>query len=69
MKSIAMQPPRKDLIPNKDIRILGTEKDESLLPQLTKYCSGYKSSINKAEDDHNNSIDTSRTDKYDSVKI
>ena len=67
MKSLAMSPPRKDPIPNKDIKILGTEKDQSLPPQLTKYCPGYKSLINKAEDGRNDYTDTSRTDKEDSV--
>ena len=46
MKSLAISPPRKDLIPNQDINMLGTEKYQSLPPQLTKFRPGYKSLIN-----------------------
>ena len=62
-----MSPPRKDLIPNQDINRLGNEKDQSLPPQLAKYFSGYKSLIHKAKDNHNDSTDTSRTDKEDYI--
>ena len=67
MKSIAMLPPRQYPITNQDTNILGTEKDQSLPPQLAKYTSGYKSLINEAEDGHYYYTDTSRTDKEDSV--
>ena len=63
IKSLAMSPPRNDPIPNQDINMLGTEKYQSLSPQLAKYRPGYKSLMNKAEDGRNNSTDTSRTDK------
>ena len=62
-----MSPPRKDTIPNKDINISGTKKDQSLPQQLAKFSPGYKSLINKSEDCCNNYTDTSRTDKEDSV--
>ena len=68
MKSLAMLPPRKDPIPNQDINILGTKKYQSLPLQLSRYFPGYKSLINEAEDGRNDSTDTSRTDKEDSVK-
>ena len=53
MKLLAMSPPRKDPIPNKDINILGTEKDLTLTPKLDKYRPWYKSLTNEAEDDCN----------------
>ena len=62
-----MSPPRNNPILNQDINILGTEKYQIIPPQLAKYPSGYKSLINEAEDDCNDSIYTSRTDKEDSV--
>ena len=68
MKSLAMSPPGKDPITNQDINILGTKQDQSLPPQLAKYCPGYKSLINKAKDGRNDYTDTSRTYKEDSVK-
>ena len=40
---------------------------KSLPIQHAKYCPGYKSLIHEAEDDHNDSTDTSRTDKEDYV--
>ena len=67
MKSIAMSPPRNDPIPNQDMNILINKKYQSLPPELAKYPPGYKSLINEAEDDCNDSIYTSRTDKEDSV--
>ena len=67
MKSLSMSPPRKDPIPNQDINMLGTKIYQSLPPQLAKFRSGYKSSINEAEDGRNDSTDTSRTDKEYSV--
>ena len=63
MKSLAMSPPRKDLIPNQDINILGTKKYQSLQPQHAKYRPGYKSLIHEAEDYLNDSTDNSHTDK------
>ena len=42
MKSLAISPPRKYPIPDTDINILGTEKYQSLPPQLAKYHPGYK---------------------------
>ena len=57
-----MLPPGKDIITNKDINILSTKKDKSLPPKLAKSPPGFKSLINQAEDDCNDSTDTSRTD-------
>ena len=62
-----MFPPRKDLIPNQDIKMLGTKRDQIIPPQLAKLCPGYKSLINKEEDGCNDSTDISRTDKEYSV--
>ena len=42
MKPIEMSPPRKDLNPNLDIKMLWTEKDQSLSQQLAKFCTGFK---------------------------
>ena len=67
MKSLAMLPLGEDPIPNQDINILGTEKDQILPPQLGRYHPGYKLLLNKAKDGRNDYIDTSRTDKEDSV--
>ena len=58
MKSLAMLTPRRDPIPNQDINILSTKKDQSLPPQLAEFPPGFKSLINKAEDDYNCSTDT-----------
>ena len=63
MKPLAMLLPRKDTITNQDINRLGTKKYKSLPPQLDKYRPGYKQLINNTEDGHNDSTDTSRTDK------
>ena len=65
MKSSAMFPPGKYIIPNQDINIFSTKKYQSLPPQLAKFPPGFKSLINQAEDDCNDSTDTSRTDKED----
>ena len=62
-----MSPPRKDPIPNQDIIMYGTEKDQSLPPPLAKVIPGYKSLINEAEDGRNYSTDTSHNDKEDYV--
>ena len=67
IKSLAMLPPRKDQITNQYINMLGTGKDQSLPPQLAKFCPGYKSIKNKAEDGRNDSTDTSLNDKEDYV--
>ena len=67
MKSLVISPPRKDLIPNQDINILRIKEYQSLPSQLDKYCSGYKSILNKAEDGRNDYTNTSRTDKEDYV--
>ena len=58
MKSLATSPSRKDTVSNQDINRLRIEKDQSLPPQPDKYCTGYKSLINEAEDDRNDSTDT-----------
>ena len=63
MKSLAMFPPGNYPIPNQYINRLSTEKDQSLPPQLSKYCPRYKSLINEAEDDRNDSTDISRNNK------
>ena len=62
-----MSPPRKDPIPNQDINIYGTEKDQVPSPQLAKIRSGCKLLINEAEDGSNGSTDVLCTDKEDSV--
>ena len=67
IKSLAMYPQRKYPIPNQYINMLGTEKYQIPSPQLAKFCTGYKSIRNQAEDYCNYSTDTSRTDKEDSV--
>ena len=67
MKSPEMSPPIKDPIPNQDINMLGTKKDQSIPPQLAKFRPVYKSLINEAEDCHNDSTYTSLTDKEDYV--
>ena len=67
MKSLAMSSSIKDLIPNQDIKILGTEKYQSLPPKLDKYYPGYKWLINEIKDGRNDYTDTSRTDKEDYV--
>ena len=69
MKSPAMSPPRKYLIPKQDNNRSKTDKDQKFPPHLAKFPPGFKSLINKAhdhnsaEDDHNYSTDTSRNDK------
>ena len=62
-----MLPPGNGMITNQDINRLGTEKYQSLPPQLAKYIHRYKSLINEAEDDCNDSKDKSCTDKEYSV--
>ena len=66
MESPEMSPPRKDSIPNQDINRLSTKKLH-IPPQLARFPPGFKSLINKTEDDRNDSTDNSRTDKEDSV--
>ena len=68
MKSLAMLTKRKCIIPNQDINMLGTEKDQSLPPKLAKFRPGYKSLINYPEDGRNDSTHTSPTDKEDYVE-
>ena len=63
MKPPAILPPRKDPIQNQDIDMLDTEKYQILPPQLPKFRLGYRSLINDAEKNRNDSTDTSRTDK------
>ena len=58
-----MPPSIKDPITNQYINILGTEKNQTLQPQLAKFCPGYKSLINEAEDGRNYYTDTSHIDK------
>ena len=60
-----MSPPIEDPIPNQDINIFITKKDQSLLPYLAKFPPRFNKSITKAndynstEDNLNNSTDTS----------
>ena len=74
MKSPAMSPPRKDLIPNQDINRLITKKYQSFSPHLANFPPRFKTLINDAhgtnstEDYHNDSTNTSRNQKEDSVK-
>ena len=63
MKSLTTSPPINDPTPNQDINRLRTKKYQSIPPQSSKYCPGFKSLINKAEDYRNYSTDTSRNDK------
>ena len=49
------------------MNMLITVKYQSLPPQLPKFCPGYKSLRNEADDDRNDSTYMSRTDKEDSV--
>ena len=42
MKSLAMSPPRKGMIPNPDINMLGTKTDQSISSQLAKFLPGFK---------------------------
>ena len=63
-----MSPPRKDPIPNQDINMLATKKDQIFPSKLAKFCPGCKSLINETEYGRNDSTDTSGTDKYDYVK-
>ena len=67
MKSLENFPPRKYPIPNQDINMLGTVKDQSLPPQLPKFCPGQKSLINEADDDCHDYTDTSCTNNKYSV--
>ena len=50
-------------VTNQYINMLVTKKDQSFPPRLAEFCPVNKSLINKAEDDRNDSTDTSRTDK------
>ena len=69
MKSLATSPPRKDTIPNRYINMFETERYQSIPPKLAKFCPRYKSIINELEDGHNESTDTSRTDKENCLDI
>ena len=75
IKSLATSTTRKDRTPNQDKNTLGIKKDQSLPPHVPKFPPGFKSLINKTNDDHPESIyisrtdrdDTSRTDRDDSI--
>ena len=67
MKSLAMSPQRKYPIPYQGITKLGTKIYKILSPQPAKYWTGYKALIHVAEEDCNNSTDTSCTNKEDSI--
>ena len=73
MKSIAMQPPRNNPIPNQDITRTITPKYTILPPHLEKVPTGHKPFIddthfsNPTENKHNDSTDNSRTDNEYSV--
>ena len=70
MKSLTISPPRKDPIPNQDINMIRTVKDQNIPPQLLKFCLGYKSLINEADDDCHDSTDISCTDnKYSAYNL
>ena len=64
-KSLAILPPRKDPIPNQDQNTSGIKKDQSLPPHVPTFPPRLKSLGNEADDDHHESIYTSRTDKDD----
>ena len=65
MKSPAMSPPREDTIPNQDIKIIITEKYQSLPLHLAKLPPRFKSFINEAHN-HNSTEDYSNDSKYTS---
>ena len=47
--------------------MLGIKKDQNLPPHLPKFCPGYNSLRNKADDDRHDSTYLSRTDKEDYI--
>ena len=72
-KLLAMSPPRKDLILNKDSNRIITQQDTILPPLLAKYPTVYKPLFNgkhdpnSTEDEPNDSTDNSRNESGDSV--
>ena len=60
--------PRKYPIPNQDKNNLGLEKYQSLPPHVPPSPPGFKSLINKANDDNPEFTDTSFTDRYDTSR-
>ena len=51
----------------KNINILGIKKYQILPSHLPKFCPGYKSLRDEADDDRHDSTDTSHTDKENSI--
>ena len=76
IKSLTTSPPRNDPVQNQDKNTLGIEKYQSLPPHLPKFPPVFKSLRNDVENDYNESIyksctdkdDTPRTDKDDSIE-
>ena len=69
IKSLATSTTRKNSTPNQDKNTLGIKKDQSLPPHVPKFRPVCKSLRNEADDNHPESTYTSRTDKYDTIKI
>ena len=73
MKSPAMLPTRNNPIPNQYSTIIITQKDTILPPLLSKFPTRYKPFFNDThfsniiEDEHNDSMDNSRTENKDYV--
>ena len=67
-KSLAMSPPRKDIIPNQNKYTLGLPKYQFLQSHIPPFSSGFKLLRNKANDDNPETTDTSRTDKDDTSR-
>ena len=64
-KTLAMSPPRKDPIPNQDKTIIGLEKYQFLISDVTTFLPGNKPLRNEENDDNPEHTDTSHTEKYD----
>ena len=65
IKSLETLPPRKYTIPNQDKNTLGSEKDQSIPPNIPKFPNGFKLIRNEADGNHHESTDTSSTDRDD----
>ena len=68
IKSLATSPPRKDPIKNQDKNNLGIQKYQCLPPHVSPFPHGFKSLINKANNDNTKTTDTSCTDKDDTSR-
>ena len=68
MKSLAMSPPRKDIITNQDTNTLGLQKYQRLPPHVPPFPPIFKSLRNEPNDDNPETTDTQRTNKYDTSR-